>query len=618
MPADAPQVALVYAPFGACRSPALGISLLKSALAREGIPCDIHYLNLALADQIGMRSYELIADGLRPPTLLGEWLFAPALFGEDARADTDYVERILWGEYRGTFSPEVVGELLRIRDSLPAFVDACTDRVDWSRYGWIGFSSSFHQHCASLALAQRIKARFPAVRIVFGGANCFGSMGAAVCRAFPFVDYACTGYGDVAFTALIQAVARGDDTACIPGIVSNRGRGLDREPIQVSPAVDLDQLPYPDYADYFAQLATSRRPADFDVWIPMESSRGCWWGETQQCTFCGFNTMELDYRCKSAERVVDELRYLCETYGDRITFSDNIIARPYFATVLPELARRPETSSLYWQVKATLTRDQVGLLAQAGVTCMQPGIESLSDPILRLMRKGTTLAHNLQILKWAKQLGIDVAWNVLWGFPGEDPAEYAAMERLVPRLVHLDPPTSWGHIRIDRFSAYWNAPAEYGITDLRPARAYRDVYHALSEEDLGDLAYHFDAAYADVSPLYAAGFERALRAWQDRTGAALDAFPTGDGIRIVDTRGGGDTRELLFEGLAAEVYLLCDAARTVRSLMAAPGVGARASEEEAVALLESFVDQGLMIRSGGRYLGLAVVREAGPEEPGER
>ena len=618
MPDGTPRVALVYAPFGACRSPALGISLLKSGLAREGIPCDVHYLNLMLADQIGMEHYELIADALRPPTLLGEWLFAPTLFGEDAGADAEYVERILWGEYRGTFSPVVVAELLKIRDALPAFVDECLERVDWSRYDWVGFSSSFHQHCASLALAKRVKARCPDVHVVFGGPNCFGAMGAALCRVFPFVDYVCTGYGDVAFAELIRAVAAGDAKPAIPGIVSGRGGGQDQARLQTAQSVELDQLPYPDYSDYVEQLESVRTFPEFDVWIPMESSRGCWWGERQQCTFCGFNTMELTYRHKSPERVLDELRYLCERYGDKVTFSDNIIARPYFETVLPELARRPGPSALYWQVKATLTREQVRTLAEAGVTCIQPGIESLSDPILRLMRKGTTVAHNVQVLKWAKQYGVDVAWNLLWGLPGEDPAEYEVMERLIPLLAHLDAPHSCGHIRIDRFSAYWSSPADYGITDLRPARAYRTVYHALSEEDLGELAYYFDAEYADVSPLYAARMGQTLEAWRDSTGATLEVFASGDRVRIVDGRGDGAAREVHFDGLAAALYLLCDEARTVPALMTAPGVGGHASEAEVIALLDGFVGQGLMIRTGRRYLSLAVVREPGPPEQGGR
>jgi len=616
MPAEKPRVAFVYAPFGACRSPALGISLLKSALARQGIPCDIHYLNLMLADKLGMRPYELIADSLRPAALLGEWLFAPSLFGENGQADSEYVERVLWGGYRGTFTPAVVRELLRIREGLPAFVDACVERVEWSRYDWIGFSSSFHQHCASLALARRIKARHPDVRIAFGGSNCSGAMGAVLCRLFPFVDYVCTGYGDVAFPRLVEAVANGDALPSIPGILSRNGDGRNAAPHETAQVDDLNGLPYPDFSDYLKQIETVQRPPDFDVWIPMESSRGCWWGEKRQCTFCGLNTTELAFRCKSPARLLDELRTLCANYGDKIVFVDCILAQSYFQTVLPELAGRPGPS-LTWEVKATLTRGQVLLLAKAGVKWIQPGIESLSDPILRMTRKGTTLTHNIQVLKWAKQFGIEVIWNLLWGFPGEDPAEYEAMQRLMPLLRHLDAPHSYGHIRIDRFSAYWTSPVSYGITKLRPARAYRTIYHALSEEDLNELSYYFDAEYADVSPLYAGGMEQAVKAWQGCTGAALDVYASQGSIRIVDTRGDGAACEHRFDGLAAELYRLCDAAQTVRALMEAPGVCARAGEMQVVALLDHFVERGLMIRAGKQYLSLAVVREYGHPEQGE-
>jgi ribosomal peptide maturation radical SAM protein 1 len=307
---------------------------------------------------------------------------------------------------------------------------------------------------------------------------------------------------------------------------------------------------------------------------------------------------------------------LCDNYGDKITFVDNVLDLGYLRTVIPELTHRPGLS-LGWQVRATLTREQVMLLANAGVAQMQPGIESLSDPILRTMGKGTSLTHNIQILKWAKQFGIEVIWNLLWGFPGEDPAEYEAMQRLIPHLVHLDAPIAYGHIRIDRFSAYWTSPASYDITELRPARAYRTIYHALSEEDLNELAYYFDAEYPDASPAYAPGMEQAVKAWQACTGAALDVYASQGSIRILDTRAGGAAREYRFDGLAAELYLLCDAAQTVLALMEAPGVCGRADEQELVALLDHFVEQSLMIHAGEQYLSLAVVREYGHQEQGE-
>jgi len=608
MPVDKPRVALVYAPFGACNRPALGISLLKSGLMRQSLPCDIHYLNLLLADEIGVQICDLIATQLPSADQIGEWLFAPVLLGENAEADQEYLHHVLWGGYRDFYTPAVVYEFLRIRELLPAFMDTCFEKVDWSQYDWVGFSTSFHQNCASLALAQRIKSKYPHARIIFGGSNCFGGMGAALCRLFPFVDFVCTGYADTTFPRLVQAVANGEAAPDIPGIVHRNGGAPASAAAEPVRAIDLDALPYPDYSDYFAQLKTVQTPPDFDMRIPMEASRGCWWGEKNQCTFCGFNATEMAFHSKSPERVLDELEYLCKNYGNQIFFTDNVLAQSYFQTLIPELAHRPGLS-LTWEVRANLTREQVLLLANAGVKWLQPGIESLSDAVLRLMRKGTTLIHNIQILKWAKQFDMCVTWNLLWGFPGEDPAEYTRMQEIIPDLYHLDPPTRYGHIRIDRFSAYLAAPTSYGIMQLRPASPFRTIYHSLSEDDLNGLAYHFDAEYPDASPVYAQCMEQAIKAWQNWCGAALDVFPSQHSIYILDTRKGGARREFRFDGLAAELYLLCDAAQSVQFLMEASSICERHSEAEVVALLDQFVEQGLMIRSGKQYLSLAVVRE---------
>ena len=63
-------------------------------------------------------------------------------------------------------------------------------------------------------------------------------------------------------------------------------------------------------------------------------------------------------------------------------------------------------------------------MAQAGVTKIQPGIESLSSNVLRLMRKGVRAIQNVNLLRWAQYYDIDVAWNLLWGFPGETEQDY--------------------------------------------------------------------------------------------------------------------------------------------------------------------------------------------------
>ena len=77
-------------------------------------------------------------------------------------------------------------------------------------------------------------------------------------------------------------------------------------------------------------------------------------------------------------------------------------------------------------------------------------VYKLASP-LKLMKKGVTGLQNVRVLKWCAADGIEVAWNLLYGFPGELPEEYDAMADLVPSLVHLPPP-ALGPIVIDRFS----------------------------------------------------------------------------------------------------------------------------------------------------------------------
>lgn len=609
--AGKPRVALVYAPFGACTRPPLGIALLKAASARDGIPCDVHYLNLALAAEFGVRLCDLIAREVRPELQLGEWLFAPSLLGHDASADAAYAEAVLWGEYREAFTPAIVRGLLAVREQLPAFLDRCVERVDWPAYDLIGFSTSFQQNCASLALARRIKSRHPGIPIVFGGANCFAMMGEAVLRLFPFVDFVCTGYADAALPALVKSVVAGIEAPHIAGMLSRGGRMPARD--RPLPVDDLDALPYPDYSDYLEQLSRIPSFEYLDVHLQMEASRGCWWGEKCQCTFCGQNFPDLAYRYKSPSHMLDELRYLRDRYGNKIDFVDNILPLSYFDNVMPELARETGIAT-GWEVRANLSREQVALLARAGADWIQPGIETLSDRLLRLIGKGTTLADAVQVLKWAKELGVRVVWNVLWGFPGEEEADYAAMETLIPLLTHLDPPFRYGHLRFERFSPYWNTPAAYGILRLEPLPSYRYTYHSLPQEDVRDLAYYFHAEYPDHSAIYTKGLARALCEWQARSGASLDAFASGDGVRIVDTREPSGPREVRLDGHAAALYLLCDGAQTVSSILQASGFNERATESEVPALLDQFVEQGLMIRSGRRYVSLAVVRDRGVPE----
>lgn len=129
---------------------------------------------------------------------------------------------------------------------------------------------------------------------------------------------------------------------------------------------------------------------------------------------------------------------------------------------------------------------------------MQPGIESLSDPVLHLMRKGVSALLNLRLLRNCRELGVGLVWSILYGFPGEPRDAYDAVAKMVPLLEHLQPPVGCGRIRLDRFSPNFERAAEIGFRNVTPMPAYGAIYD-VPDEDLFDLAYFFEGDAPDAA-----------------------------------------------------------------------------------------------------------------------
>ena len=600
------RVAFIYAPFGSCKYPAIGVSLLKSALRRSHIDSDICYPNIVLAKELGLGIYETIA-AFSHPLLLGDWLCAPSIFGENPSLDLRYIQEILQEEMSEVFTPDMILNLYRIRDQLPDFFDRYVQSIDWSQYSWVGFSSIVHQHCASLALAQRIKQKNPDIRILFGGASCFGVMGEILPHIFPFIDYVCTGEGDYAVPRLIHEIAEGNEDPDIPGIFSRKNSQRTSTGLLPAMIEVLDDLPYPDYSDYMEQISGLGLAIPSDIQIPLETSRGCWWGERCQCSFCGFNGTGITYRSKSVDRAFEEIQYLSTAYGKNLLFTDNIIDNRYFRDLIPRLSTIPDLS-IFLEVKANISKDRLKALGDAGCTRIHAGIESLSTPVLQSMHKGTTLVQNLQILKWGRELGVDLSWNLIYGFPGEDLEEYKKMMELIHDIPHLQPPNLALHLKFVRFSAYLKNQKKYGIEKLSPLKVYSCIYPTVSQQDLKQICFLFDAEYPDISKEYEKDLINSIIAWKADNDSRLDLSGSDEAIHITDLRRSGEKKEFQYHGVAASIYLWCDAAQSYQSICT------RFSEHRELILpiLEEFVKNRLMIYTDGSYVSLAIFHEFSP------
>lgn len=621
------EVFLACMPFGPVFRPSLGLSLLKASLERHGIQTRVRYFSIGFAERIGQHFYSGIAVEGRPPQshMAGEWMFAGALDPAHPSGEP-YIDRVLRGRVdtdcifnAAAASDSMIRRLVTARGRVDAFLSDCLDEVVEARPRIVGFTSTFQQHVASLALARRIKARLPGTFIVFGGANCEGVMGAETLRQFPFVDAVVSGEGDVVFPELARRVLSG---AALDDLVGVRTAGsIPREfAADVFPNAPvlqtLDDLPYPDFSDYMAQFASSRYGKKWQPVLLFETSRGCWWGAKHHCTFCGLNGATMAFRSKSPGRALDELFAIADRYPEcRVEVVDNILDMQYFKTFLPALARRRPPIELFYETKANLKKDQVRLLAAAGVNRIQPGIESLSDPVLKLMDKGVSGLQNIQLLKWCKELGVQPMWNVIWGFPGEPEVEYARMASLVSRLTHLPAPRGFGSIRLDRFSPNFTNAERLGFANVRPFEPYRHVF-AAPDAVLANLAYFFEFDYPDGRDpeTYARPLARALGRWQRQHRDSDLCYLDVDGLLIVwDFRPGARRALIILRGLDRELHGACDEITDFSSLAALASDQHAAGEADVRQRLDRLVADGLVLEDHGRYLALAV--KVGPYQP---
>jgi ribosomal peptide maturation radical SAM protein 1 len=624
------DIVLVSMPFADVQRPSIALGLLQASLADTEIQSEVVYGNFGLAETIGLVAYHAMQSA---PTdhLLGEWCFAGSIFPDVAEKDEEYLNLTL--EVRCNGFPadlEQRKDLMRwVRAKCAGYVDRLAEAIVERGPRIVGCSSVFQQHCASLALLKRVSELSPNTVLLMGGANCEGEMGIETLRAFPWVDCVVSGEADAMFADLCQLLlehGRAVDPTALPHgailqarlkksmfqVLSNDGMNAPRALIR-----DMDALPTPNYDHYFERLRASTLSNLIKPELLAESSRGCWWGEKSHCTFCGLNGNGMKYRSKSPDRVVAELSELSRRYGIRnIQFVDNILDMSFFKTVLPKLATAKDKYSLFYETKSNLKREQVELLAEAGVRWIQPGIESLDDKVLALIGKGNSALMNLQLLKWSSEFGIDASWNMLCGIPGESDSWYSEMAEWLPAIFHLQPPTGVIRVRYDRFSPYQIRPQDFGLI-LEPSRAYAYVY-PLPKESLMRLAYSFEDSGQRGHihrGLHDQPGQRELQEvilqWNDIWRASrpvLRVYDEGRRLQFVDTRPCANQRSWTAGELEAEVYRLCDCAQTPPALVkrCSTSRGTPVSMQEIEQAIETLCRAKVLLSLNGKLLAVGV------------
>ena len=606
------QVRLIVTPFLPIHQPALGVSSLLAVLEQAGIEADVAYYNL---DYVVELSPELHLFITRVPQhcLLGEMLFAKALWGDAALSWGDYfgtlkrclreqhAQYVSTGEVRhgeriGEMLDEAEPRLAELYEASPRIIKSWADDVLRANPRVVGFSTTFQQNNASLALAKELRGRVSRDRmlILFGGANCDEAMGQAIEASFPFVDCVVCGEGEEILLEIVKPLLCGP--ACPPPLPRfARARSL----------VDLNQLPPPNFNHYFTALRRMESAPRAN--LVAETSRGCWFGVKSHCKFCGLNGSTMTFRRKDPDHVIQELSFLSERYGSRrFMMTDNILDMRHLEDLLPRLAG--QGFELFYEIKPNLQRRHLQTLRDAGVSAVQPGIESLDTSVLKLIAKGSTRLQNLQTLRWCFELDIDAYWSILYGFPGETREAYEQIAALIPLLVHLPPPMQVLPFQMHRFSPYFFDALNHGLHEVRPYWSYSFAYPGLADEERGEIAYCFEFRYHDRDrpEEFAAPVLAAVAQW-DRAhhhGAVLTFEEDALGLSVLDSR--RDEAAVRNSRLSLlEHDLLLD----LGDITSRTTISQRFPSPKAALAIEHFIEEGWVISEGERLLSVIVDRQ---------
>ena len=169
------------------------------------------------------------------------------------------------------------------------------------------------------------------------------------------------------------------------------------------------------------------------------TTRGC----PFHCNWCAKPIWGQKYNVRSPQNVVDEMRWLKDTFNpEHIWFMDDIMGIQdrwveEFAALLDEANLHIPFKSLN-RVDLLLRGRTIPALARAGAKIVWVGAESGSQKILDGMDKGTTVEQIYEATRQLHAHGVKVAFFLQFGYPGETREDIELTLKMVRDLMPDD------------------------------------------------------------------------------------------------------------------------------------------------------------------------------------
>lgn len=551
-----PEVLLLSLPWTNLDQPSLGLGILKSVLSAKNISSEIRHLNLEMLRFLSAESYVTFAQSFG----LNDFIFSGYVEGKTSKEQIRVLSEACFDIQRSgrlantkfESAEDMIDKTLFLRENLiPEWLEEVAIKIAQKKYSLIGMTCLFDQTIASLAMSKAIKKYDESSFIALGGYAVRQPTGSMILQCSPYIDAVCIDEGEGPILDLYKIVKGQKNKSESSGLVF-RNEEDSKKNTQSVCKWEMDDIPPPSYEDYFKDIKLLEKNHKVIVEyrsLPLENSRGCWWGEKKHCIFCGIKSSDLIYRHKKAESVIADITHLIDTYDCKsFRFADYIMPNSYYKTLLPKLAEIVEENpelNFGGEIKANVTEEKIKLFAKCNFTDVQPGIESFSTEILKQMDKGVDAVTCIYVMRLGKEYGVKIFYNLLFGFPGEREEPYKKIADELQNLYHLDAPTTCVPVQITRNAPMQVDPLRFNIEHARPHRFYEMIFSKRFRMETGfrlqDYAYNFERPFENPprnEKLYAkikAGAEK----WADLEQSheiRLTGTKHGQTIKVFDNR----------------------------------------------------------------------------------
>lgn len=237
------------------------------------------------------------------------------------------------------------------------------------------------------------------------------------------LDTGVIGEGEIA----IKELARGKSLENIPNIISREGNRFLKNPIS---QIKTFGTPFRGLIDNGSYLR----------WGGMgniQTKRGC----PFNCIYCTYPLLDgRKMRLRNPEEIGEEIGLMYGDYGiDYIYFVDDIFNYPveHAENICREIIKR--NIKIQWTAfcnPAFVTKDLLSLMKEAGCHAVEFGTDSLSDTLLRNLKKSFTVRDVFSASKASREAGLYTAHYIIIGGPGENTE---TIKETFKRLDELDP-----------------------------------------------------------------------------------------------------------------------------------------------------------------------------------